>query len=235
MRAAGKAADRASLPLRAAAAAATEPTPLTGPAGVSAAVPGSPLSRHPRTPQRPSELSRRLCAAAHPRLRRATRRLCRVSGGGGDARSHVSPRLLGAPGARSARTPGVAREPRTSRPRPLTVARLPRLATGPWPTCSPPVAPPCPLDARAASARTALGALGRGPPARRGPGSLPEQSPGEAARPGQRDLPQDGAPERGGCCWAEDELGCRAKDMSIPRGIAKDKEDSLRSWRQICP
>ncbi|MEJ1271894.1 hypothetical protein NN561_002741 [Cricetulus griseus] len=132
------------------------------------------------------------------------------------------------------RAAGVAREPRTSHPSPLTVARLPRTATGPWPACSPPAAPPCPLDAQAASARTALGALGGGPPARRGPGSLTEQSPGEAVRPGQRDLPQDGAPERGGCCWAEDELGCGAKDMSIPRGFAKDEEDPLRSWRQVC-
>jgi hypothetical protein len=70
----------------------TEPTLRPGPASVSEAVFGSPLSRHAHTP-RPSALPRRLRAAAHPRLRRASRRLCRVSGGGGgDARSHVSPR-----------------------------------------------------------------------------------------------------------------------------------------------
>lgn len=118
-----------------------EPTLRPGRASFSAAVLGSPLSRHARTP-RPSALPRRLRAAAHPRLRRATRRLCRVSGGGGggggDARSHVSPRwgpqapvpiaLQASPASRAASRPRlsltVASSPASPRvPGPLTSSR----------------------------------------------------------------------------------------------------------------
>lgn len=153
-----------------------------------------------------------------------------AAAGGGDARSHVSPRSgPGAPVPLALQASPASRAPAARGP--SLVARLPqpRVAAGPRPACSPPVAPPpCPLDARAASARSALGAQGGGPPARRGPWSQKEQSLGEAARAGPREPPSGrrSRAERGGCC-------CGEKDVSIPRGFAKDERDPLRSWRQI--
>lgn len=125
-----------------------------------------------------------------PRLRRATRRLCRVSGGGGDARSHVSPRSgpqapvpLALQASPASRAPA-ARVPSPSPPPPHRHGSPARS-----PPAAPPPPPPCPLDAGAASARTALGALGGGPAARRVLASLTEQSREEAARPGPAGSP----------------------------------------------
>lgn len=215
-----------------------EPTLRPGPASVSAIVLRSPLSRHARTP-RPSALLRRLCAAAHPRLRRATRRLCRVSGGGGggDARSHVS-LSLGPQGARSARSPGVAREPLTNLPCPLTVASSPATPRAPSPLTSSRAAAVATATALSARRRGCIclhraGGAGRGTACTSG---TREFDPARERRPdpGPRDLPGDGAPELGGWGWAEDELGCGAKDRSIPIGVAKNEGDPLRSCRQVC-